>query len=168
MKEDTQSSSQGFIQALYDHTVEDNWNKPKSHLNDTMAANIPMKMTSTTPTVSPDRKTGSTRNIRGQDVLQIGRPSSQQRNTLKWVKRARVKHINTRIIGGLMDGGTKPFGGTWTPSRKTALAFCHLGKDVPFALQWRTREGASWNNLIVSSLSQASPASSGWAAPITV
>ena len=47
MKEDVQSWSQGFIRALYDHTVEDNWKKLKSHLNDTMPANIPTKMTST-------------------------------------------------------------------------------------------------------------------------
>ena len=45
MKEDMQSWSQGFTRALYDHTVEDNWKK--SHLNDTMATNIPMKITST-------------------------------------------------------------------------------------------------------------------------
>ena len=32
-----------------------------------------------------------------------------KRETSKWVKRARVKHINTRIVGGLRDGDTKPF-----------------------------------------------------------
>ena len=46
-KDDVQNWSQGFIRALYDHTVEDNWKKLKSHLNDTMATNIPTKMTST-------------------------------------------------------------------------------------------------------------------------
>ena len=34
---------------------------------------------------------------------------SAKRETSKWVKRVRVKHINTRIVWGLMDGDTKPF-----------------------------------------------------------
>ena len=46
MKEDMLSWSQGFLQALYDHNVKDNWKKLKSYLNDTMAENTPMKMTS--------------------------------------------------------------------------------------------------------------------------
>ena len=34
---------------------------------------------------------------------------SPKRETSKWLKRARVKHINTRIVGGLMDNDTNPF-----------------------------------------------------------
>ena len=62
--------------------------------------------------VSPEGNTGSTRNTRGQEVLQIGRLSSRQRK--KHLSRSSLwgwNILKTRIVGVLMDGDTKPF---WT------------------------------------------------------
>ena len=131
MKEDMQSWLQGLIQALYDHTAKDNWEKLKSHLNDTMAANIPTKMKSMKwqqPWMTADicRKSRRSHQLY-KKCKRTGRAAvreafqSAKRETSKWVKRARV---NTLTFLSSEDSWTvipSYFGRTWRPWSKTAL-----------------------------------------------
>ena len=119
VKTDVLNFSTSFLESYKTRSINQNWNDIKSCIESTMNANIPTRTISSKnhkPWLTSDIRHLSRRKHRlYKRAKQSGKPEHNQKFQevknlcSKKVKKACVKYINRRVLGGLENGNSKPF-----------------------------------------------------------
>ena len=119
IKEDVSSFTENFLNTYNDFSVNENWNRIKCCINDSLTSHVPVKISSgkqSNSWITPELRRKSRKKHRlYRKAKRTGDPArwkqfkEVQKSNKRAITKARVKYINEQVVGDLEGGNAKPF-----------------------------------------------------------
>ena len=119
IKEDVSFFTENFLNTYNDFSVNENWNRIKCCINDSLTYHVPVKISSgkqSNSWITPELRRKSRKKHRlSRKAKRTGDPArwkqfkEVQKSNKRAITKARVKYINEQVVGDLEGGNAKPF-----------------------------------------------------------